>query len=203
MAESLVQQFLAHPRRKWIVSIATMMLVIIFGLPAYDSIRSSQKEYAELSTQLSEIKHSVANLQPLREQFAAAAKEGNGAANTVDQEAAHELRERVVRMIRDHKCRVRRVTLSDPQSRPWTDQDDPYATTSTNNGTKTEFQLTTRQLSVSATGTLPMLSQILKDVTRMHQYAVPTRMTLRNDGDDEAISLEMEFSLFDLGRDNV
>ena len=203
MAESLVQQFLAHPRRNLIVGIATVMFVIVFGLPAYDSIKSSQKEYVELSHQLSEIRNSVADLDPLREKFAEATREEGSAVHTVDQEVAHELRERVVRMIRDHECRIRRVTLSDPQSRPWTGNDDPFAATSTNNGTKTEFQLTTRQLSVSATGTLPRLSQILKDVTQMHQYAVPTRMTLRNNGDDKTISLEIEFSLFHLGRENV
>tara|TARA_R110002049_G_scaffold27321_2_gene94113 strand:- start:230286 stop:230897 length:612 start_codon:yes stop_codon:yes gene_type:complete len=203
MAETLAQQFLVHPRRNWMVGIAAAMMFMAFGLPVYDSIQVNRSEYAQLDGQLSEIKQSIANLQPLRMQLEQLSRDETAGMMTANQEISLDLREKVVRMIRKRDCRVKRVTLSDPQSRPWTVNDDPFATTASSNQTKTGFQLTTTHLSVSASGTLPSLSQILADVTKMHDYAVPTRMTLRNDGNDETVSLEMEFSLFHLDREQA
>ncbi len=203
MAESPIQQFLNYPYRNWIVAGATILLMLLISLPAYERLARVRAETSELTDQIRNTNESLANLPALQKQEARTRAVVAGRLPLIDSEGALHIREELVRMMHALDCRLLNIQLKDPQSSPWSEGDDPLATKATNSRKATEFQLVRTRLSFSAEGSLGRITRLIDQLSNLHDYAVPTSMHLRQQSEANLVKIEMELALLNLKRDTT
>lgn len=199
MASSDIHQFLDHPRRNLGVGAISALLFLVVGLPAYDEVGRAQESEKNLRTELREVKHSVQSIDALKTRLAASNSDAS-AEQAITTEVALNLRESVVNAIRSRSCRLVRVTLGDPVSRVWGENDDPFSPNTPEDSDDSELQLITQKLNLTVNGTMPKLSHLIQDVAKLHPLAVPTRMVIKRNGQNEELNLDFELTMIHLQR---
>jgi len=199
MASSDIQQLLDHPRRNLGVGIISALLFLVVGLPAYDELGRAQESEKALGIELTEVKHSVKNIDALKNRLAAS-NTGSATNQAITPEVALNLRESAVNVIRARSCRLVRVTLGDAVSRVWGKNDDPLSPNTPKDSDDSELQLITQKLNLSVTGTMPKLSRLIQDASKLHPFAVPTRMVIKQSGQNDELHLDFELTMIHLER---
>lgn len=201
MDKQLIHQFMNHPHKPWIVAGTAFLAALLFALPAWDDLSAARTELSELHEELDDAKLSIANLAPMRQRVKQVKLKATQS-GAMDADTAEEFREQLVRMAFKLDCHTRRVALSEPQFRPWHEGDDPLKPESTHNEEKSEFQLETRKLDISVSGSLAKLSKLVTGLSGLNQFAVPTNMTLQREGENGKLRLDVSVSLLNLVANN-
>ncbi|MEZ6087602.1 MAG: hypothetical protein R3C05_06175 [Pirellulaceae bacterium] len=197
MDNDYIHRFLQHPRRPWIAIGAAVVILLIFALPAWDDLNSAQRRHAEAASELEEIQRDIANLEPMRQRVRTVSS-SDAAQETMNAAVAEDLREQVVRLAFSLECRTRRVTLSDPVKRPWGMNDHPFQVVNPKQDEETKYELETRTLDLTVSGSLVKLSKLLTRLNGLNRFAVPTNMILQREGQSEELRLDVTLSLFNL-----
>ena len=204
MNKSLLRKFCESPRRKLIVVIATVVIGLVVLVPMVDEYFDIRENYMTLADELDFSRETVASLPSLESQVLKVSGELKSLEDrTVTGQNVSQYRSRLVGLIRDADCKVRRLEVSQPTRRPWLENDNPRlqkippGTTVT----KTPFSLEKRSVTLLVDGTMENIQELMKQLNEDHSFAYPNRLKLHtNNRRRGVVTLEMEMWLFALGR---
>lgn len=205
MIQSLAEKLCASPRRWLIVTGVTLVIALASVLPQVDLLLAERSERAELLEQLSQAEATAQQLPQYREHVAEKTKELEGLRElTVDESQLATLRSWLVNAARTSGCQVRRIDLAPPSRRPWTAKSDPLESPNSapKTAAKTPFQLETRTVALSITGSPAEVMALLKavddDRRLKHTYTIDLKPT--SGRNQEELQLDLTLWYFALVR---
>lgn len=204
MNQSPFDRFLTHPKRGWAVTTATLVAGLIFLLPAVDSFRAAGLRHRELQAQLDEATTQVGNLtrwETRRQQETEAL--AKLASQRFPEEKIDAFRAQMVDLVHRTECTMRRIRLSDPKYRDWMKEGDDPRLDHPPAGAEepTPYFLQTRQLSLSAEGTLDRVQQLLEELQKTEGLVHSTSVSIRrSETKPQEVALDLELEFFDLVR---
>ena len=204
MTESLIRKFCENSHRKLIVSIVTILLGLAVLTPLVDEYFDNKESRRALSEELENARNTAGQLPSLEKQVASVVEELEILEErSVSEETVSAYRTRLVDLVRESSCQIRRLDLAEPILRPWKEGDDPLqeGTKSDKSGKATPFSLERRSIQLSVSGKTHdiygLLERLQKDTTLAH----PERLQFHSDGQNgESITMELEMLLFALSR---
>ena len=204
MSSLNLDRYFTHPKRWLFVTTATFVAGAVFLLPAVDSLQSARSRHAELQSQLEQRQVEVSRLnlwqKKLTEQKAKLSEHEHRAFG--EDEAEH-FRGQLAELTRRSGCTMRRVRLTDARTREWkATNDDPLADRSPAAAKgDTPFLLKSQQLALSVEGKLSAIQELLSSVPAQDRLLQMGHISIKQvDGNPKLVSLDVEFTLFDLVR---
>ncbi len=204
MNESPIRRFCESTHRKLIVVIVTTLVGLAVLIPLADDYFDKKESRRTLAEELDSARQTVASL-PTYEQRANEMTQqlGEYEARSVSQQSVSEYRSKLVNLIRDSNCQMRRLDLGTPTSRPWLENDNPLKRPIVQ-GTKvkkTPFTLERRSVVLLVDGTMDSIRSLLDKLHEDETFAYPSRLNLHAAGrQGGTVTLELELWLFALGR---
>ena len=113
-----------------------------------------------------------------------------------------QFRNRMVQLVRQSGCKMRRVRLGQPSRRRWRETDDPFIWKSVADaGAETQFDLRTQILSISLTGSVKQINNFLTKVHQLDSFIHTMNLSLQRsrEGEESAV-LELDLLLLNLSR---
>ncbi|MCA9195100.1 MAG: hypothetical protein KDB03_25185 [Planctomycetales bacterium] len=200
LVESLAHSFFQSQNRLWYVGGITLFVLLILGLPAYDSLRSKSTECGEIQTEIASIQEQSVDLERLRtdlDTVLGRVKSQEG----LDGEQAVRIRDSIVQLVRKLECQLVNIQLGETRTANWTEGTDPLGVLNSVSTDTTEFQLETTGLKIAVIGELRRLVELTGEVQQLHRLAVPTAMELQQVGQDsDQLQLDIELTLLNLSR---
>jgi hypothetical protein len=204
MNESLVRKFCESPRRKLIVATVTILLGLAVVTPLVDDYFDKRESRRALAEELDRAHQTASQLPALEKQVAAVVEKLDAMeARSVSEETVSGYRTRLVEMIRDSNCQIRRLDVAQPTLRAWKEGDSPLleGKTGDSSGKATPFSLERRSIQLSVSGKTHDLYSLLERLQKDTTLAHPERIELHADGQHgEAVNMELEMLLFALSR---
>jgi len=202
--ESLIRKFCESSHRKLIVSIVTILLGLAVLTPLVDEYFDNKESRRALAEELENARQTAEQLPSLEKQVAAVVAELEILeGRSVSEDTVSAYRTRLVDMIRESSCQIRRLDLAQPIRRPWKEGDSPLVegNKSDSSGKATPFSLERRGIQLSVSGRThdiyTLLERLQKDTTLAH----PERLQIHSDGQNgETVTMELEMLLFALSR---
>ena len=196
-----LQRFVAHPRRWLIVIIGTIILGLGKILPLVEEYKGLSDRYTELTGELARVEAESATL-PRFEQRVDSLKVqlANLEEKAVAGENVNTFRAKVVEIVREAGCQVRRVNAGEVQSRVWLKDDSPLEKgRRAKKSDETKFVLQSQPFQLTVTGSMPQLTQLLARINELDKISHTRHLMVRPTGRD-GVELEMQLELvfFDL-----
>ncbi|TWT97867.1 hypothetical protein Pla108_20210 [Botrimarina colliarenosi] len=197
MIQTIAERLAASPHRWLIVTAVTCVLALASALPQVDLLIAERSERSELQAELTQAEASAAQLPVYEREYSAKEQKLERLRQrVVDESQLASLRTWLVDAARQSGCQVRRIDLANPSLRPWSDDENPISPTGPTNKSKaTPFQLQTRAVTFSVTGSSNELVALLKaiDVDRRLKHAsnIELKPMARN-----AQELQLELTLW-------
>lgn len=200
MANDRLRRWLASPWRPFVVIIVTCVIGLGTVWPAADEYLAQSKYRAELEESIASAQADVARQGQLRPQAAALEQQLSVLRlQGMDEDRAQQFRRQLVEMTRNSGCRLRTIRAEPPQRRVWRKGDDPTATRGTQGSKETQFQLRSQVISLSVSGPVGRVREILAELQATEQLMHTRRLALRPRGEQrEEIILDLELLLLDL-----
>ncbi len=203
MVEQLLQQFLVHPSRRWIVITLTFAIGLVAVWPAADDYLALTGDRARLKSEIAQAEETVSRLKAFQEKVSARVSElKQREAEAVTESIALELRGQIVSLARKHSCQVRRINLSDKKTRRWREKDNPLDKTArAGSGKETKFELQTQQFKLTVIGALPAIADFLAELQGDEKLVHTSVFSLRPSSQNrKTAELELELTMFDLNK---
>ncbi|HEX6962390.1 MAG TPA: hypothetical protein VF175_11020, partial [Lacipirellula sp.] len=125
MNDSLVRKFCESRHRWLIVATATGLVALAALLPMVDDFFDKRTSRSELSGELAAARLTAESLPAYEKQTAAVEKELLALeVRTVDEEGVARFRSKLVDVVRDAGCQIRRIEVGAPSRRPWKENDE-------------------------------------------------------------------------------
>ena len=203
MNDSLIRKFCESPSRWPVVAIVTTVIALATAWPAADVYFDEKAKHAELEAQLAEAEATAAQL-PAAEKLVATldTRLGELEKRTVNEANVASFRSRLVGLIRDSGCQVRRLEVGAPTVRPW-NQDDKVLEDMPPGAplTPTPFVLERRSVGIAVDGPMNAITTLLERIAKEEQLAHSHRVHLNSAGPGgQTVSLELELWFFALAR---
>lgn len=201
MNDSLIRKF-CDSRHRWLmVGSATGLFALATVLPMVDDYCNKRSSRNDLTEELAAARQ-TAELLPLYEKQTGAVARELGAleARTVDDASMARFRSRLVDLVRDSGCQIRRIEVAAPTRRPWKDNDQPLSETGSNEAADTAFSLERRSMILAVDGSMAAIHELLEQLEKERTIAHPHRLQLQPNGVGEAVTLELEVWMFSLHR---
>ena len=204
MNESPIRKFCESRHRKLIVVIVTTLFGLLVLIPLVDDYFDNKESHNSLSEDLENARLTEAELPKVEQQVAGileklAAFESRAISN----QNTSDYRSKVVELVRDAGCQVRRFDVSTPIRRPWMKNDNPLASTAPQGAThtRTPFALERRNVVLLVDGSMQSLRDLLGQLHKDEALAYLNRLELKSAsrGSDQ-VTMEIELWLFALGR---
>ncbi len=204
MNETLIRKFCESPRRGLIVATVTILLGLAVVTPLVDDYFNKKESRRALAGDLDNARQTAALLPSLEKQVALVVEKLEAMEErSVSEQTVSGYRTRLVEMIRESSCQIRRLDVASPSRRPWKEGDNPLqaGNNSDSSGKATPFSLERRSIVLSVNGKTheiySLLEQLQKDTTLAH----PERIQIHSDGQNgEIVTMELELLLFALSR---
>ncbi|MDZ4656006.1 MAG: hypothetical protein SH868_00365 [Bythopirellula sp.] len=172
--------------------------------PLVDEYFDNKESRRALAEELENARQTAEQLPSLEKQVAAVVAELEILeGRSVSEDTVSAYRTRLVDMIRESSCQIRRLDLAQPIRRPWKEGDSPLVegNKSDSSGKATPFSLERRGIQLSVSGRThdiyTLLERLQKDTTLAH----PERLQIHSDGQNgETVTMELEMLLFALSR---
>ena len=204
MIEQTLRRFCEFKHRWLIVIGGTFVVGLVLVMPLVDVYSADREEKTTLLTDLDSAKRVAGDLKPFEKRVAEKLAELQlYEARTVDDVSLPTLRGKLVDFAKETQCSIRRLSVGNASSRPWTPGEDPISPVEgpKKAESKSMFVLEWRPVSISLSGTSAglrtMLDRIAASKMLMHSKSIemypssPTRQTL---------TLDMELWYFTLAR---
>ena len=206
MIENLAER-LAQSKHRWlIVTGVTLLIGLVSALPQVDLLLAERSERTSLQEELTQAEATAARLPDYERKLAEKQEQlGRLRQLVVDEPQLGALRTWLVEAARQSGCRVRRIDLAAPTSKPWNGNDNPLtpvaAGTATNQ--KTLFQLQTRTVTLGVTGSSTEVFALLKaiDIDTRLKHANTIELKPTNESDHE-LQLDVTLWYFALVRNS-
>ena len=204
MNDSPIRKFCESTHRKLIVVIVTTLVGLVVLTPLVDEYFNNKESRRALTEELGLAQETAKRLPAFEKRVAKLAEEiGRFEKRSVSQDSLSQYRSRLVEMIRDSGCQVRRIDVSAPTLRPWLENDNPLKKPTPGNATAkhTPFVLERRDVALSVDGTMENIRGLLDKIHEDDTFAYPQQMKLRAAGRrGGSVALDLELRLFALSR---
>lgn len=196
-----IDRFCESRRRHLIVAAVTSVVAVATVLPQVGQYLGRRAEENEKTCELEQASRTAGLLAPLRERAADTAGELERLQRrALPAAAVPRFRNRLVDMVRESGCRVRRISLGAVATRHWREDDLALLGPQADAGADTPFVLETRPVNVSVTGGLEEARRLLKKIESsgllLHSRAIDMRPT----GRAGAVQMELQLWCFALTR---
>lgn len=204
MNESLLRRFCESRHRKLIVVIGTTLFGLLVLIPLVDDYFDKSNSHSTLANDLDRARQTADGLPEIETEVAAiVAKLEAIDSRAVTGDSLSEYRSRVVELVRDAGCQVRRFDVSTPTRRPWLTDDNPLETPASqpSKARKTPFALERRNVVLLVDGSMEnlrgLLGELNKDDSLAYLHRLEMQAASRGGGQ---VTMELEMWLFALGR---
>ena len=206
MIENLAERLVQSKHRWLIVTGVTLLIGLVSALPQVDLLLAERSERTGLQAELTQAEATAARLPDYERKLVEKKEQLSRLRQlVVDESQLGGLRTWLVEAARQSGCRVRRIDLAAPTTKPWSGNDNPLtpiAVGPTANQ-KTLFQLQTRTVTLGVTGSSTEVFALLKAIdadTRLkHANAIELKPT--NQGEHE-LQLDVTLWYFALVRNS-
>jgi hypothetical protein len=203
MNDSLIRRFCESRHRWLIVATATSLVALAALLPMVDDFFDKRSNRSELSESLAAARRTAESL-PEYEKHAESIRTELAAleVRTVEEAGVAHFRSRLVDVVRESGCQIRRIEVGPPARRPWKENDNALSEESTPTGHgATPFLLERRSIILAVDGNMPAVQDLLARLGKEHTLAHPRRLQMHAvSAGGETVTLELELWLFALSR---
>jgi hypothetical protein len=203
MSESLVRKFCESKHRNLIVAIGTTLLGLVVLLPVTDDYFDKRESRRNLTEDLDRSYHTEKMLPAFEKRvLEIEEKLSSLEGHTVSVETVSQYRTKLLEIIQDSGCQMRRLDVENPIRRPWMQNDNPLhqKAVPTSKG-KTPFQLERQNINLSIEGDMASIHKLLDQLDKVETIIYPHQLQLHsNRGSSTAATLEIELWLFALVR---
>jgi hypothetical protein len=202
MNDSLIRKFCESSRRWPIVATATVLLALVTVVPLVDDCFNKRSSRNDLADKLALARRTAEELPKYEAQAKTLAAELEALdVRAVDEAELAEFRSRLVDLVRDSGCQIRRLDIAAPAIRPWKAGDKPFDDQPTGVGAPTPFTLERRSVILAVDGSMTAVKDLMLRLEQEQKLSHPRRMHLQGAAaDSETVTLELELWLFALGR---
>lgn len=204
MNESPIRKFCESRHRKLIVVIGTTLFGLLVLIPLVDDYFNKKESHATLTEDLDRARQTAAGLPEIEQQVAAVAKKLEAIeSRSISNESLSRYRNKVVELVREAGCQVRRFDVATPSFRRWKQEDNPLRATAAKDVKKpnTPFSLEQRNVVLLVDGTMEKLQLLLEQLNKDDSLSYLRRLELQSTArGSEQVTLEIEMWLFALGR---
>ncbi len=207
MNESPIRRFCESSHRKLIVVIVTTLVGLVVLIPLADDYFDKKESRRTLADELDRARQTAETLPAFEERVTALAQEtGEYEARSVSQNSISQYRSKLVGLIRDSNCKVRRLDVGAPTSRPWLENDNPLKKPAAKGlaAKKTPFTLVRSSVVLTVDGTMDNINSLLEKLYKEKTFAHPRRLDLHSVGrQGGSVAVELELWLFALSRNKT
>jgi len=185
MNESPIRRFCESTHRKLIVVIVTALVGLVVLIPLADDYFDKKESRRTLTEELDRAHQTAKMLPDYEERLTALTQEmGEYETRSVSQKSISQYRSRLVELIRDSDCKVRRLEVSAPTARPWLENDDPLKKTVAKRpaAKKTPFTLLRSRVALTVDGPMENINGFLEKLHQEKTFAYPHRLELHRVG---------------------
>lgn len=204
MNESPIRRFCESTHRKLIVVIVTALVGLVVLIPLVDDYFDKKESRRALAEELDHAQETAKILPAFEKRVAELTEEvGRFESRSVSRHSLSQYRGRLVEMIRDSGCHLRRIDVSAPTLRPWLEGDNPLKKPVAGKVTEksTPFVLERRNVALSVDGTMENICGLLDKLHEDNTFAYPQRLHLHGAGRrGGSVALDLELRLFALSR---
>lgn len=202
MNETPIERVCNSPHRWLIVTGVTFLIALLTILPQADVLLAARTERADLEEHKDNAAKTAGTLPQYESQvLEQEAKLATLTKQEVDEEHITEFRRWLVEAARQAGCQVRRVNLANPTRRRWATKDSPLAEAKKRLPAKdaSPFDLETRSVSLSITGTTPEIQALLRTLDGDPRIKHTNGITLRPSGRNrKQLQLDLDLWYFAL-----
>jgi hypothetical protein len=201
MNDSLIRRFCESPHRWLIVVSLTGLLALAVLLPMVDDYFDKSSSRSELTENLARARETAESLPSLEKQAGAVRKDLEALeVRTVDEASLARFRSRLVDVVRESGCQIRRIEVGQPTRRSWKENDKPLSEAPTG-GADTPFSLERRPVILAVDGAMSAIQDLLTRLEKEQTLSHPHQMQLQAvSASGETVTLELELWLFALSR---
>ena len=202
MNDSLIRKF-CESRHRWpIVATATVLVALATLVPSVDDYFDKQSSRRDLSDKLASARTTAEGLPKFETRVAAVREEVKTLEDrAIDDANLASYRSRLVDVVRESGCQIRRIEVSAPTIRDWKEHDRPLDEQPNQEAAKTPFALERRSVALAVDGAMPAINALLDRLEKERTISHPHRVHLQAvSGDGETVTLELELWLFALSR---
>lgn len=202
MNDSLTRRFCESRHRWLIVAIATVLAALATVVPSVDDCFNKRSSRSDLAENLVRARNTAREL-PKLEATAAAVGEQLAAleARAVGDDGVAAYRSRLVDMVRESGCQIRRIEFAAPIARVWKQGDTALVEQPVGAGANTAFSLERRSVSLAIDGSMAAVNDLMARLEREQTISHPHRVHLQAvSTGGETVTLELELWLFSLRR---
>ena len=207
MNESPIRKFCESSHRNLIVVIVTTLVGLLVLIPMVDDYFDKKESRRALVEELDHARKTAKALPALEERVAKlTAVMRQFEERSVSQQSLSLYRSKLVEMIRDSGCQVRRLDVGNPKRRPWRINDNPLEKSAGagSAASKTPFLLERRDVALTVDGSMDNIRELLERLYKDKTFAYPQQLNLhgisRRGG---SVTLDLELWLFALSRNQV
>ena len=205
MVDQLIRTLIEHPKRKLLVIILTLVMGVMFGLPAVEEYSAARTRVAAAREKLSVASGTAANLPQLQTALAKRKQELQELERkAVTEKDVEQLRDGgLQKLIRESGCAMRQVSIDEiPDKKPWRSNDSALRGPPNGDpGQETPFELLQWKARLHVEGPMVNIYKFLQQLSQMDRFTHTTKVEMqRSETDDSLTQLKMEITLFDLVR---
>ncbi len=207
MNESPIRRFCESTHRKLIVVIVTTVVGLVVLIPLADDYFDKKESRRALAEELDRARQTAKMLPEYEERVTALVEEMDTyEVRLVSQKSLSQYRSKLVDLIRDSDCKVRRFDVGVPIARPWIENDNPLKSTKSKGSAdkKTPFTLERRSVALTVDGPMDNIIGFLEKLQEDKSFAYPRRLKLHSIGrQGGSVAVELELWLFALNRNKT
>ncbi len=204
MNESPLSKFCESRHRKLIVVIVTTLFGLLVLIPLVDDNFDKRESHSTLNEDLDRARQTAEGLPEIEQQVAAVLEKLEAIeSRAISSNSVSSYRSKVVDLVRDAGCQVRRFDVGTPMRRTWMKQDNPLETTVSKKmkNTKTPFSLEKRNVVLLVDGSMESVRELLGQLYKDDSLAYLHRMEIHSASrGSEQVTLQIEMWIFALGR---
>ena len=205
MNDDLIRK-LCESRYRWpVVAIVTTLLTLATVYPLTDEYFEERAKHSDLSDQLEDAKTTAAALPAEEKAVAELAEElALMEERSVDESSVPAFRSRLVEMVRESGCQIRRLDVGTPNQRPWTKGAHAIDETLVAGAPQpTPFTLERRAVLLAVDGPMAAIHGLLQRIEDERQLAHPHRLQLASASrGGDTVTMELELWYFALAGRN-
>lgn len=201
MLDGILRPIVEHPKRGWIVIIATFVIGVVFTWPAVDYYFAAAANHRQLIGEVEEGTATASRLELYQNQL----QKQSEKLRTLQERAlsadkVEAFRGQVTEWVKASGCQLRRVKLAEVQLRPWYEDDHPLEIRPrTEKDTKTPFKLRQQSLNLLVTGPMDRVSDFLARLGEQDLLLHTGNLLLRrNPEQPQDVEMDLDLILFDL-----
>ena len=199
--DGILRPIVEHPKRGWIVITATFVIGVVFTWPAVDYYFAAAANHRQLIAEVEEGAATANRLVLYQNQLQKQTEKLRSLQErAISGDKVESFRGQVTEWVKASDCKLRRIKLSEPQLRPWYEDDHPLENRArTEKDTKTPFKLRQQSLNLLVTGPMDRVSDFLARLGEQELLLHTGNLLLRrNPEDPQLVELDLDLMLFDL-----